>query len=100
MTLKKQLKVNQTDRDLFGTFRWRQDMNKIPNPFGQYQLIELLGQGSFSTVYRAVDSNSTDEVALKVLRSDFAIQPKSLEHFKKSAEQSAALNHPNIIKIH
>lgn len=75
-------------------------MNKIPNPFGQYQLIELLGEGSFSTVYRAADGNSTREVALKVLHPDVTIQARSLKEFSKCIEQSAALNHPNIIKIY
>jgi serine/threonine-protein kinase len=63
----------------------------------QLQLCGLLGEGGAGSVYRAVDRATGLTYALKVLSRT---TPDGLERFRREAEITAALVHPNIVKIH
>ncbi|HEX5273373.1 MAG TPA: serine/threonine-protein kinase, partial [Gemmataceae bacterium] len=67
---------------------------------GPYHLFEVLGQGGFGTVYRAHDTRSGLDVALKVLRHDRAPTPDALERFHRDAVITALLDHPNVVRLH
>ncbi|MCU0497316.1 MAG: protein kinase [Anaerolineae bacterium] len=67
--------------------------------FGQYQLIELIGQGGMGSVYRAIQVNLQVERAVKVLPSAFSENPGYVERFTREAETSASLEHPNIVPV-
>jgi serine/threonine-protein kinase len=67
---------------------------------GQYKVIEKLGAGGMSSVFKAVDLMLAREVAIKVLRSDIANQPEVIERFRTEAAMLAKLNHPNIATVH
>ncbi|HLY26015.1 MAG TPA: protein kinase, partial [Aggregatilineales bacterium] len=67
---------------------------------GRYRLEEPIGAGGMGTVYRAVDTQSGDMVAVKLLQHDpFATSPQSLERFIREGEALRRLNHPNIVKM-
>ncbi len=51
-------------------------------------------------VYRAKDSKLGRDVAIKVLREEFAIDKERLARFEREAKLLASLNHPNIASIH
>jgi serine/threonine-protein kinase len=51
-------------------------------------------------VYRARDSKLDREVAIKVLRQDFASDPERLRRFQLEAHAASSLSHPNIITIY
>ncbi|MCU0497315.1 MAG: protein kinase [Anaerolineae bacterium] len=67
--------------------------------FGNYTLIELIGQGGMGTVYRARQTNLNVDRAVKVLPAEFAKQPGYVERFNREAETAAALEHPNIVPV-
>ncbi len=67
---------------------------------GKYQIIEPLGIGGMSTVYRAYQENLSREVALKVLPPQLRADPSFLERFHIEAMALARLKHPNIIVIY
>lgn len=64
---------------------------------GRYELIEQLGEGGMGVVWRAFDSKTGGEVALKVMKdiSDEA----SLELFRKEWRALAGMSHPNIVDV-
>lgn len=70
-----------------------QPLPEIPG----YQLIELIGQGGSSIVYRAIDSSLQRSVAIKVLRDKCT--PVQRQRFHKEARSLASLHHLNVASI-
>lgn len=64
----------------------------------RYTLGEKLGDGGMGTVYRGVDTDTGEPVAIKVLKSELA-QGALLERFVREGEALRQLNHPNIVKL-
>ena len=65
-----------------------------------YQLRELIGEGGFGSVYRAVDLKLKREVAVKVIRAELLLSTTSMERFQREAQAVAQLRHPNVIPIY
>jgi WD40 repeat protein/tRNA A-37 threonylcarbamoyl transferase component Bud32 len=78
------------------TFR----VGDLPRPLGKFQLLELLGQGSFGTVFKARDTELDRLVAIKVPRAGSFATADDEERFLREARSAAQLAHPNIVKIH
>jgi eukaryotic-like serine/threonine-protein kinase len=76
-----------------------------PNPgpdvrLGSYRLLEPLGSGGMSSVFRAVHEGSGAEVAVKVLPRYLAKNPVLLQRFLREAQSAESLDHPNIVSIY
>lgn len=69
---------------------------KLPE---RYRLIDELGQGGMSRVYRVHDDLLQKEVALKILHTDAQADPKKLVGFQREAKITANLKHQNIVSI-
>jgi len=67
---------------------------------GTYKLVELLGQGGMSVVYRARHVLTDQEVAVKVLPPELATQREVKARFIEEARTLARLEHPNIVVLH
>lgn len=72
----------------------------IGKTVGQYQIVELAGQGGMATVYKAYQPSLNRYVALKVLPEYLAHDDEFVKRFKQEATAAAALRHPNIIVIY
>ena len=70
---------------------------KIAN---RYEVIRELGQGGMANVYLALDTILNREVAIKVLKGDMANDPVSIERFKREANTSTKLSHPNAVDVY
>jgi serine/threonine protein kinase len=68
--------------------------------FDGYERLELLGHGSFGDVYRARDLRLGREVAIKVLREEYALDPVWRTRFEREGQLLATFNHPNVAVIH
>ena len=72
----------------------------IPANIGPYRIVGLLGRGGMGEVFRARDSKLNRDVALKLLPSEFELDPDRLARFRREARALAALNHPHIAAIY
>jgi eukaryotic-like serine/threonine-protein kinase len=66
---------------------------------GRYRLLEPLGSGGMSVVYRGVDTSLQREVAVKVLHPHLARQQDARARLAREARAVARLQHPNILEV-
>ena len=66
----------------------------------RYDIVRPLGSGGMGEVYLARDRTLGRDVALKVLRSQFANDRESAERFKREATSAAGLSHPSIVQVY
>lgn len=82
--------------------------------FGKFQVLEPLGKGGMAFVYRVLDpervpadgSPSTGlggaispEVAIKVMKSEIALDPDYVGRFLREAANTALIDHPNVVSV-
>ena len=65
---------------------------------GHYRLLRPLGRGGMGVVYLGEHEVMRRTVALKVLPSDAAADPRRVQRFKDEARATATLDHPNIVR--
>lgn len=66
---------------------------------GHYRLHECIGTGGMAYVYRAEDTELGMDVALKVVRREFADDPGFLERLEREAEHVSRVMHDNVIRF-
>ncbi|MDD3214315.1 MAG: protein kinase, partial [Eubacteriales bacterium] len=68
--------------------------------FGErYKLIDFIGQGGMSQVYRAVDIRTGHSVAVKILKSEYNSDKEFLERFQREAQAASLMSHHNIVNL-
>lgn len=67
---------------------------------GPYDLLEILGRGGMSIVYRARDSRTGQEVALKILRHDLTNDAEYVARFQRESVAAINLQHPNLMGVY
>lgn len=67
---------------------------------GNFELQEVIGRGSYGTVYRALQVNLSRQVAVKVLDGECARDPVRVKEFLTEARRAGRLNHPNLVQVH
>ncbi|HLQ95341.1 MAG TPA: Stk1 family PASTA domain-containing Ser/Thr kinase [Pseudogracilibacillus sp.] len=66
----------------------------------RYQIKRMIGGGGMANVYLAYDEILSREVAIKVLRPEYANDPEFIERFDREAQAATSLSHPNIVNIY
>jgi serine/threonine-protein kinase len=66
---------------------------------GRYQLLQLIGQGNHGVVYRALDTATRYEVAIKLLR-DVEANPEYYVRMVREARAMAALAGTSAVQVH
>jgi eukaryotic-like serine/threonine-protein kinase len=72
----------------------------VGRQLGRYRLLELLGTGGMSVVYRGLDTALQREVAVKVLHPHLLQQQgDARRRLEREARAVARLHHPNILEV-
>jgi Flp pilus assembly protein TadD/predicted Ser/Thr protein kinase len=66
----------------------------------RYKLLEEIGRGAMGIVYRAMDSELDEVVALKILPDNLSSNDDALTRFRREARSARRLSHRNIVRIH
>jgi DNA-binding SARP family transcriptional activator len=69
-------------------------------PIRGYELREPVGVGAFGAVYRAFQPGVGREVAIKVIKPEYADQPDFIRRFETEARLVARLEHINIVPLY
>ena len=67
---------------------------------GDYQVLRKLGRGGMADVYAARHLTLGRDVAIKVLRNEYARDADYVKRFRREARAAAKLNHPNIVQVY
>ncbi|MCH5340447.1 MAG: Stk1 family PASTA domain-containing Ser/Thr kinase [Acetatifactor sp.] len=76
-------------------------MIKIGMMIGErYEILEKIGTGGMSDVYKAKDHKLNRFVAMKVLKQEFSENTNFVSKFRIEAQAAAGLAHPNIVNVY
>lgn len=67
---------------------------------GRYELIEKIGEGGMSRVYRARDALLKRTVAVKILKDQMTGDGDFIKRFRREAQAAAGLSHPHIVNVY
>ncbi|WP_375759248.1 protein kinase [Corallococcus exercitus] len=74
-------------------------MTLVGRHIGRYRILEELGSGGMSVVYKGLDTALDREVAVKVLHPHLAGKDESRRRLAREARAVAKLHHPNILEV-
>lgn len=66
----------------------------------RYEVLEKIGTGGMSNVYKAKDEKLNRLVAVKVLKHEFSENTNFVSKFRVEAQAAAGLMHPNIVNVY
>lgn len=66
----------------------------------RYEILEVVGAGGMSIVYKAKCHRLNRNVAIKVLKPEFSNDKNFVTKFRIEAQASAGLSHPNIVNVY
>src|SRR5688500_11371946 len=67
--------------------------------FAQYRIVRRIGVGGMATVFQAVDTQTNQKVALKVLHEQWSYHDITRQRFELEATIGSNLKHPGIVPI-
>src|SRR5262245_32788572 len=73
---------------------------RIGDKIGQYEILDVVGQGGMAAVYVAQHSVVEHRVAIKVVHPRHLDNPRMTQRFLNEARAVAAIRHPGIVEFH
>ena len=67
---------------------------------GRYQIIEELGKGGMGKVYKALDTDLKEKVAIKLIRPEVAVDKKTIERFRNELKFARKIRHKNVCQMY
>jgi serine/threonine-protein kinase len=72
----------------------------IGKTFGNFQLVEKIGQGGMGVVYKGRQVSLDRVVAVKILSKALYDNQEFIKRFEREAKAVARINHPNIVAVY
>jgi len=66
----------------------------------RYQIIEELGKGGMGRVYKVLDKEIGEKVALKLLNPQIAAESKTIERFRNELKTARQISHKNVCRMY
>ena len=66
----------------------------------RYHIVEELGKGGMGRVYRAIDKKLNEEVALKLIRPEIALDERTLERFQNELKIARKISHRHVGRMY
>jgi serine/threonine-protein kinase len=66
----------------------------------RYQIIEELGKGGMGRVYKVLDKEIGEKVALKLLNPEIAAESKTIERFRNELKTARQISHKNVCRMY
>ena len=66
----------------------------------RYRIRYEIGQGGMAVIYVAEDMRTGEDVAIKVLRSQYAGDAEFVRRFEREAYAMLRVQHPNIVQVY
>lgn len=76
------------------------DLPDIVTATVAYRILSMLGHGGMGVIYRGYDLNLEREVAIKVLRREYADNPRIVDRFLSESLIKSSLQHPGIAPVY
>jgi serine/threonine-protein kinase len=73
--------------------------NLAGREIGPYRLLDEVGRGGVSRVYRALDLSKDRDVALKIMTDEAAQDEDYLRRFQREIDIASAMDHPHILPV-
>ncbi|SYZ74326.1 conserved hypothetical protein [Candidatus Zixiibacteriota bacterium] len=67
--------------------------------FGHYDILDIIGEGAKGIVYRARDIDRNSEVALKILKPQYARSPEYQDKLKAEARKASRIESPHVVRV-
>jgi serine/threonine protein kinase len=66
---------------------------------GRYEIIETLGKGGMGTVYKVLDREIEEDVALKLLIPEIAADESTIKRFRNELKYARKISHKNVCRM-
>ncbi len=66
----------------------------------RFEIIEELGKGGMGKVYKVLDKEINEKIALKLLKPDIAADEKTIERFRNELRFARKIGHPNVCRMY
>jgi serine/threonine protein kinase len=66
----------------------------------RYQIIEELGRGGMGTVYKVLDKEVNEKIALKVLKPEISFDLKTIDRFRNELKIARKISQPNVCRMY
>ncbi len=67
---------------------------------GRYQVIEELGRGGMGRVYKVLDTEIKEKIALKLLKPEIGIDEEMIERFRNELKLARKISQRNVCRMH
>ncbi|CAE6007858.1 unnamed protein product [Arabidopsis arenosa] len=77
-----------------------EESNRSTVLFDKYNIGRLLGTGNFAKVYHGTEISTGDDVAIKVIKKDYAFKRRGMmEQIEREIAVMRLLRHPNVVEL-
>jgi len=66
---------------------------------GRYSIRSLIGRGGVGLVFLADNTETGEDVVLKILSPDWSQKPEAVRRFERESERLGGVRHPNIVRL-